>query len=157
MDHMAKEHTFTQALQTTKITSWIDRGGDVNSTAFSRLGHTLLQMAVIDNHDNLVGELLHRGADADSRGRGGKTSLMIAAKFGHAKCVEHLLRAGARADLRAAEDDTDFTEHDGLTALEIVAAETSTKGVKPRFSDITRMLSEAERLQQARRARPSSE
>ena len=153
MDHMAKEHTFTQALQMTKVTSWLDRGGEVNSTAFSSRGHTLLQMAVVDNHDNLVAELLRRGADTDTCGQGGKTALMLAAKFGHAKCVEHLLRAGARADLRAAEDDSDFTEHDGLTTLEIVEAETSTKGSKPRFAEITRMLSDAERLQQAHRAR----
>ena len=143
MDWRGWEHTFTQAYNEAKVTSWLDGGGDIETTGFSKLGHTMLQMAAIENHESLLGELLRRGAKADHKGRGGKTALMHAATFGNRGCVEKLLRAGADATIRADIDDSDFTENDGLTALEIVEADLRTH-VRPRLADIAHMLRGAE-------------
>ena len=44
-----KEHTFTQAYHMAQVTSWLDRGGDINVTSFSKQGCTLLMMACVQN------------------------------------------------------------------------------------------------------------
>ena len=148
MDSMAKQHTFNQAYHMAKITSWLDQGGDVDCTSFSKLGHTMLQTACVENHEALVADLLRRGASVDFKGRGGKTALMHACIFGNQGCVQLCLRAGANPLVRSDVDDTDFTEYDGMTALEITEAEIQAKGARPRQIEIVRMLREAEQLQQ---------
>ena len=156
MDSMAKEHTFSQAYHMSKITSWLDRGGDVNETSFSKQGHTFLMQACVQNHEALVCELIRRGADLDYKGRVGKTALILAATFGNDGCVSQLLRAGANPLLRVDEDDTEYTENDGMTALEIVEAEIKRDGCRPRTLAITRMLRDAASHQQHARAQQSS-
>lgn len=47
MDHTQKEHNFTQAYRSSQITSWLDRGGDINTTGLSKQGHTLLMVRTI--------------------------------------------------------------------------------------------------------------
>ena len=144
MDNMAKEHTFTQAYHMAKIKSWLNNGGDINTTSFSKLGHTMLQTACVENHEALVTELLQRGASVDFKGRGGKTALIYGTIFANTGCVELLLRYGADPTIRTDVDDTDFTEFDGMTALEIVESEIQAKGTRPRFIQLVSMLREAE-------------
>ena len=91
-------------------------------------------------------ELLRRGANKDTLGSGGKSALHLATIHGNKGCVELLLRAGAKADLRCAEDDSDFTAYDGLTALEIVESQLAS-GPRPRLPDIAKMLRDAEARQ----------
>ena len=63
--------------------------------------------------------LLARGADPNQKA-GGKSALHFAAILGHSNAVKLLLLYGASTTFRVDEDDTDYTECDGLTALEIV-------------------------------------
>ena len=96
-------------------------------------------MAAINNHAELVQELVRRGADLDMKA-GGKNALHFAATFGHPKCAQALLDGGASPGIRVDVDDTEFTENDGLTALEIVEADISRYGQRPRQSELRRML-----------------
>ena len=76
-----------------KIISWLDRGGDINVTSFSKRGLTLLMMACLDDDDKLVRELCSRGADVNLKA-GGKTALMHCAVVGSAACGKLVLEYG---------------------------------------------------------------
>ena len=67
---------------------------------------------------------------------------MFAATFGTPRCAQHLLDAGADVHVRADQDDSDFTENDGLTALEIVENEIARNGMRPRHRALMLMLQE---------------
>lgn len=99
------------------------------------------QTACINNHVDLVAELVRRGASLDTKA-GGKTALHFCATFGHPKCAQILLQGGARADIRVDVDNSDFTENDGLTALEIVEADVARHGQRPRQRELLHMLRE---------------
>ena len=154
MDHRAKEHTFSQAYHQNKITSWLDRGGDINVTSFSKHGHTMLMTACIQNHEALTEELLRRGAAVDLKA-GGKTALMHAATMGNARCVQLLLEAGADPLISADVDDSDYTENDGLTPLEMVELDIAHNGMRPRHQQIRHMLMERVDAAMAARGNPS--
>uniref|UniRef100_A0A7S2G5L5 Uncharacterized protein n=1 Tax=Haptolina brevifila TaxID=156173 RepID=A0A7S2G5L5_9EUKA len=96
--------------------------------------------ACINNHQKACAELLRRGADTNIKA-GGKTALHHAVIHGYPNLVEMLLRHGARTDIRVDVDESDFTDHDGCTALQIAEAELGQRGGgKPRFSEIANML-----------------
>ena len=139
MDHTQKEHLFTQAFKKVQITDWLDRGGDVNVTSFSKHGHTMLMMACIKDHADITAELVRRGADLNMKS-GGKTALHHCAALGHPACARLLLEAGAKTDIRVDVDDSEFTENDGLTALEIVQNEIAEGGMRPRHRDMLLVL-----------------
>ena len=109
----------TQLTRMGKVISWIDRGGDINTTSISQYKFTLLIEACIHNHESLVAELVKRGANLDMKAKG-KTALHYAVLNVHPNCAKPLLDAGARTDIRVDVDDSDFTEADGMTAMEIV-------------------------------------
>ena len=114
-----------------KVTDWLNRGSAgryiraVDDPRYKdqagdhARGHTFLMQAVISNNEELVAALLARGADPNQKA-GGKSALHFAAILGHSNAVKLLLLYGASTTLRVDEDDTDYTECDGLTALEIV-------------------------------------
>lgn len=110
----------TMAYTQAKVLSWVDRGGDINESRMDKeRGHTFLIAAVVNNNETFVAELLRRGAACDIKAQG-KTALHFAAVLGHASCARLLLQHGASTALRVDEDNTDYTECDGMTALEIV-------------------------------------
>ena len=100
-----------------QVLSWLDRGGDIDTTKVTRLGHTLLIEACINNHECLVAELVRRGANLDIKAKG-KNALHYSVLLAHPNCAKPLLDAGARTDIRIDVDDSDHTECDGMTALE---------------------------------------
>ena len=104
----------TQQYQLAKVNAFLDRGGDPNCTTISPLGHTILVTACINNHECLVAELVRRGAKLDVKAKG-KTALHYACLLAHPNCAKILLDGGARTDIRVDQDDTDFTEADGMT------------------------------------------
>jgi ankyrin repeat protein len=104
----------TQQYELAKVCAFLDRGGDVDCTTVSPLGHTMLVTACINNHECLVAELVRRGGALDVKAKG-KTALHYACLLAHPNCAKILLDAGARTDIRVDEDDTDFTEADGMT------------------------------------------
>jgi ankyrin repeat protein len=108
-------------------------------------------LSCIEGHEKMCEELIKRGANLDDRATGGKSALHLAAIHENKRCVELLLAAGAQANLRVAEDDTDYTECDGMTALEIIEAKLQ-NGPRPRLADIARMLREAEARQRQQKA-----
>ncbi len=80
-------------------------GADVNLP--DREGFTPLHLAAFLGQDGWVGELLDRGALADTQTNVfGYTPLHAAARGGHLKCAELLLAKGVRANLRDAEGNT---------------------------------------------------
>ena len=111
--------TASQQYFLSKVLSYLDRGGDINCTSLSPVGHTLLMSACINNHEVLVAELVARGAALDVKAKG-KTALHFSCLLAHPNCAKPLLDSGARTDIQVDEDDTDYTECDGMTALEIV-------------------------------------
>ena len=131
------EYTLEQAK------NWLDRGGDINVTSFSKQGHTMLMMACLKDQADLVAELLSRkGVNIDMKSAG-KTALIHAATMGNARCAQLLLEAGADPNIRADVDDSDFTENDGLTALEVVENDIARNGMRPRHRQLLLMLSGA--------------
>ena len=58
---------FGKMYHMSKVLDWIDRGGDVNVTSFSKQGLTLLMMACIEDHGQLCGELIKRNADVNMK------------------------------------------------------------------------------------------
>ena len=143
--------TFNQAYHLAQVTSWLDRGGNIDDPKATRTNHTLLMLSCIEGHEKMCEELIKRGANLDDRATGGKSALHLAAIHENKRCVELLLAAGAQANLRVAEDDTDYTECDGMTALEIIEAKLQ-NGPRPRLADIARMLREAEARQRQQKA-----
>ena len=139
MNATQKQVAFTEMYKREQIMSWLDRGGDVNVTSFSKQGHTMLMTACIADHKEIVAELIRRGADLNIKS-GGKTSLHHCAALGQSGPARLLLEAGARTDLRVDVDDSEFTENDGLTALEIVENEIAQGGMRPRYRDLLRLL-----------------
>ena len=133
---------YSKAYEFAKVTSWLDRNGDINTTHLSSSGHTLLMLATMCDHEALVAELLKRGAKTDIKANG-KAALHLAATMGHPKCMKLLLEYGADAALRVDIDDTEFTENDGLSSLEIIEKSAEETGMKPRHHDCRRMLLEA--------------
>jgi len=111
--------TQVQEYALAKTKDWLDAGGDINCTTVTAMGHTLLIKACIDNHEVLVAELVKRGAKLDIKAKG-KSALHFCCLLTHPSCAKPLLDAGARLDIRVDEDDTEFTECDGMTAMEIV-------------------------------------
>ena len=112
--------TPAQTYQQAKVTSWLNRNpAGINTTSMSPLGHTFLIQAVIANHETLVADLLQRGAAVDIYAQG-KTALHFAVILGHANASALLLRHGADPSLRVAQDDSDWTECDGMSPSEIV-------------------------------------
>lgn len=149
MDAMAKSSTsFEQAYRQTKVFDWLNNGGNINDPRATKSNHTLLMMACIENHEQIVAELLKRKPDIDGKGTGGKNALHLAAIHCNKGCIELLLKAGARADIRTVVDDTDYTSYDGMTALEIIEAQLA-NGKRPRLPEMARMLREAEARQAA--------
>ena len=133
---------YSKAYEFSKVTSWLDRNGDINATHMTASGHTLLMVATMSDHDALVQELLQRGAKVDMKVNG-KAALHLAATMGHPKCMRLLLDYGADPNLRVDIDDAEFTENDGLSALEIIEKGVAATGMKPRHYDCLRMLQEA--------------
>ena len=134
--------SYAHAYEMAKVVSWLDRGGDPN-TSFSNQGRgqTLLMTACSANNPELVEAILRRGATVDLK-VGGKTALHYACIFGHPKCVQLLLEHGADPLLRVDQDDSDFTSNDGLTSLEIIELEIEREGLRPFNRDCLRLLQE---------------
>ena len=127
-----------------KITSWIDRGGDINETRMTKRGHTFLMQACIQNNETLVAELLKRGASTDIYAQG-KTALHFACLLGHSNAAALLLQYKADTNLRVAIDDSDYTECDGMTPLEIVEhkMELARDPLRERYADLKAQLANA--------------
>ena len=128
-----------------KIVDWLDRGGNINTTAMDKeRGHSFLIAATINNNESLVAELLRRGAEVDLKAQG-KAALHFAAVLGHASIAEYLIQYGASTSLRVDVDDTDYTECDGMTALEIVEEKAvfARDPVKERLVEMGEMLRRA--------------
>ena len=160
------ELEFAKAYHMEKVTSWLDRGGDINVTSFSKQGHTLLMMSCINGHDKLCAELCRRGADVNlktngkvrplrhisTRCRGAypytarlscpQTALMLAAVFGRPQCALDIVNAGADVHLRSDVDDSEYTEYDGMTALEMIEHEIEVEGMKPNNLRVLQLLRE---------------
>ena len=143
--------TFNQAYHLAQVTSWLDRGGNIDDPKATRTNHTLLMLSCIEGHEKMCEELIKRGATLNELATGGKSALHLATIHENKRCVELLLAAGAQANLRVAEDDTDYTECDGMTALEIIEAKLQ-NGPRPRLADIARMLREAAARQRQQKA-----
>ena len=132
------------AYQMVKILSWLDRGGNIDETRMDKeRGHTFLIQAVCMNNEDLVAELLKRGASVDIKAMG-KTALHFAAVHGHSSCARLLLQYGASPSVRVDVDDTDYTECDGMTALEIVESKITfaRDPLRERLAEIQRMLTQ---------------
>ena len=133
---------FGKMYHMSKVLDWIDRGGDVNVTSFSKQGLTLLMMACIEDHGQLCGELIKRNADVNMKANG-KTALMHSAVHGTPDCTRHLLsRKDIDVHIRSDVDDSDFTSMDGMTALEMIEEEITREGMKPRNKAVLDMLRE---------------
>ena len=139
MNATQKQVAFTEMYKKEQITSWLDRGGNVDVTSFSKHGHTMLMMACISDHKEIVQELIQRGANLDLKS-GGKTALHHCAALGNAGPARLLIEAGARTDLRVDVDDSEYTENDGLTALEIVQNDIADFGMRPRHRELLLLL-----------------
>ncbi|XP_035232986.1 ankyrin repeat and SOCS box protein 14-like [Stegodyphus dumicola] len=75
------------------FTLFIERGCDVNAT---RLGSTVLHLAVIEKQEILVRKLLISGAEIDRRDEYGFTPLFYACRRGSQRFVDLLIIAGAK-------------------------------------------------------------
>lgn len=134
--------TPTQQYEQEKVLSWLNtHAKEINTTAMSDKGHTFLIMACISNNESLVYQLVNRGAALDIKAKG-KTALHYACLLGHVQCAKHLLDAGADLSVRVDIDDSDYTECDGMTCLEIVIDKqiTSRDPLRARLAEIERML-----------------
>lgn len=76
----------------------------------SKADHFISQMAD-GRHEAMLRILLEKGADVDTKGRGGQTALHPAARYGHEKVVRLLLEKGA---------DINAKDENGQTALHMV-------------------------------------
>ena len=83
----------------------LDLGADVNN-ASSYIKCTALHDAASGGHDNVVGVLLARGADANAVDLMGQTALHHAAVFGHVKAAQVLVKHGAKKDANDREGHT---------------------------------------------------
>ena len=86
-----------------------------SAEVYTAEGDGVLSLSAAFNSLNLV----KRGANLDMKAKG-KTALHYAVLNVHPNCAKPLLDAGARTDIRVDVDDSDFTEADGMTAMEIV-------------------------------------
>ena len=144
----------TPAMEYTKakVISWLNR--NPNSVDDARMdkvrGHTFLIAAVNSNNEELVAELLARGASVDIKAQG-KAALHFAAVHGHSNCARLLLQYGASTSLRVDVDDTDYTECDGMTALEIVESKITfaRDPMRERLAEMQQMLQRAEAAREA--------
>lgn len=113
----------SHAYQQAKVLSWVDSCADkkaaCDNTGMDPSGHTFLMRACLDNQESLVAELLKRGSTVDLKAKG-KTALHFACIMAQVNCATLLLHAGADVSIRVDEDDSDYTECDGMTPLEIV-------------------------------------
>ena len=92
-----------------QVTSWLDRGVDVNSTSPS--GHSLLMIAARTGQRELVSLLVSRRANVRQRSAQGDTALMMASLVGDLDIIRTLITAGAELD------------HPGWTPLHYAAFE----------------------------------
>ena len=97
-----------------------------------------------NNHETLVTELLKRGAAVNIYAQG-KTALHFAVLLGHSNCSALLLRHGADASLRVAEDDSEWTECDGMTPAEIIAEKVqfARDPLRERYCEMQQQLEDA--------------
>lgn len=77
------------------VKNYVAKGADVN---WGTNGTTLLQLAAMWGHENVLVELLRAGADAN-RSVSGRTPLMSASWYGSAGCVRLLLEHGANPNV----------------------------------------------------------
>ena len=137
----------TVAGDTKAVAAWLDAGGDVNAARDSPGGDvqrvTCLIVASMQGHEKMVDLLISRGARLDHQSSDGATPLLCAAEHGRGNIVKKLLEAGANPNIRADVDDSDFTENDGLTALEVVENDIARNGMRPRHRQLLLMLSGA--------------
>ena len=69
--------TPAMAYSKAKILSWLDRGGNIDETRMDKdRGHTFLMQAVIANNEELVADLLYRGANVHIKAQG-KAALKV--------------------------------------------------------------------------------
>ena len=128
--------------QMAKVLSWLNRGGDIDDGRMDKVrGHTFLMQATVSNNEDLAAELLRRGASVDIKAQG-KTALHLAAVLGHSSIARMLLEYGASPSLRVDVDDTDYTECDGMTALEIAIekAQFARDPLKERLLEMQRLM-----------------
>lgn len=92
----------------------------------------------------MVAELLKRGASVNIYAQG-KTALHFAVLLGHSNCSALLLRYGADASLRVAEDDSEWTECDGMTPAEIIEEKIrfARDPLRERYSEMRQQIADA--------------
>lgn len=101
------------------VVAWLESGGDIDARGRSSTndpGDTLLMLASAAGHDDLVVQLLRRGADVNGRSDTGGTALMSA--LPHPSIVRQLLQAGAHTHLRWVGPSRGATEFVCGTALD---------------------------------------
>ena len=107
-------HWSAQRGELQKVVKWLRKGGavDAHRSATTHGGRpttiTLLQTAALNDHLEMVRELLKRGASVDLQNSLGYTALIDAACWGHLSVVLVLLKHSANPDLQ---------DIDGVTAL----------------------------------------
>jgi ankyrin repeat protein len=113
-------------------------GLDVNLV--DPVGRTLLMNAVTSGLEDLVKELLDRGANINAKSKEGQTALMLAADFGHIELLRLLLSKGA---------DLKLKDQDDWTALQYanMRVQGSSDEKKKTYEEIVRILKEAEKPQ----------
>jgi len=90
--------------ETASATALIGSNTDVNQAQLD--GTTALHWAVYYNDEEMVAQLLRRGATANVRNEFGSSPMSEAAINGNAKIIKRLLDAGADANERGADDQT---------------------------------------------------
>lgn len=77
----------------------VEAGADVNAASV-QYGTTVLMMAAMNGHADVLPYLLKAGARINDANKSGYTALMLAARAGHTEVVESLLEAGANKYLK---------------------------------------------------------
>jgi len=102
--------------ETRTVSTWLDRGLDVNTT--DKLGNTILMLATRFGHRDMVMMLIDRKAQVQRRSPAGDSALMMASLRGDVGMMDLLVKAGAEIN------------HEGWTALHYAAFEGSAEAAK---------------------------
>ena len=107
-----RDSLFSGAGELPKVVKWLRKGGAVDAFRFTTTctgqptTTTLPHTAAVNDHLEMVRELLKRGASVDLQNSLGGTALMSAASYDHLSIVLVLLQHSANPDLQDNDGDT---------------------------------------------------